>query len=88
MHKKLIFSRDIVEKFSLPYSTVTHYTNMGFFTVIGKKGNKRLYDENEIRMQLERITKLINEGYPLRLIRKILINGVKADELLQNFRAR
>jgi DNA-binding transcriptional MerR regulator len=72
-HKKLIFSKDIVERFHVPYPTVTYYTNMGFFTVVKRKGNKRLYDEDEIRLQLEKITKLINEGYPLRLIRKVLV---------------
>ena len=43
---------------------------MGFFTVVSTKGNKRLYDENEVRTMLEKVTKLIREGYPLRLIRK------------------
>lgn len=75
MSKKLIFSKDIVKKFNVPYSTVTHYTNMGFFTVVKKQGNKRLYDESEINTQLERIRRLTDKGYPLRLIREILING-------------
>lgn len=75
MAKKLIFSKDIVARHNIPYSTVTHYTNMGFFTVVQKKGNRRLYDEEEIHTQLKHITRLMNEGYPLRLIRKILLNG-------------
>jgi len=75
MSKKLIFSKDIVKKYDIPYSTVTYYTNMGFFTVVSKKGNRRLYDETEIRTQLEKIGRLTDEGYPLRLIRDILLNG-------------
>ena len=71
-------SRDIVRKYNIPYSTITHYTNMGFFNVVRRKGNKRLYSEDEIRMQLPRITRLINEGYPLRLIRKMLSGEGKA----------
>jgi DNA-binding transcriptional MerR regulator len=51
---------------------------MGFFNVVRRKGNKRLYSEDEIRLQLPRITKLINEGYPLRLIRKMLSGEGKA----------
>jgi len=82
MNRKLILSKNIVEKFNIPYSTVTHYTNMGFFNVVRRKGNKRLYDEEEVRTQLSKITKLINEGYPLRLIRKILITGERPSELL------
>jgi DNA-binding transcriptional MerR regulator len=70
MPRNLISSKEIVEKFHIPYSTVTHYTNLGFFRVVKKQGNKRLYIENEIKKQMHRITKLANEGYPLRLIRK------------------
>jgi len=75
MFKNLILSRDIVKKFNIPYSTVTHYTNMGFLTVVSRKGNRRLYDENEVKTRLAEITKLVTEGYPLRLIRKMLIEN-------------
>jgi len=75
MFKNLILSRDIVKRFNIPYSTITHYTNMGFLTVVSRKGNKRLYDENEVKTRLAEITKLVNEGYPLRLIRKMLTEG-------------
>ncbi len=71
--KKLIHSKDIVIKYNLPYSTVTHYTNLGFFTVVGRNGNKRLYDEEEVRVKSQQIKKMITEGYPLRLIRRKLI---------------
>ena len=82
MSGRLIFSKDIVEKFAIPYSTVTLYTNMGFFVVVERKGNKRMYDENDVKAQLEKITKLINDGYPLRLIRKVLLNGENSNGLL------
>lgn len=72
MFKHLILSRDIIKKYNIPYSTITHYTNMGFFTVVRRKGNKRLYDEDEVQTKMAKITKLVNEGYPLRLIRKML----------------
>ena len=72
MASGVLTSKGIVGKFNIPYSTVTHYTDMGFFTVVSRKGNKRMYDEEEIAMQLIEITKLTKEGYPLRLIRKIL----------------
>ena len=45
---------------------------MGFFNVVSRQGNKRVYNEDEVRLKLEKITQLINEGYPLRLIRKKL----------------
>jgi len=74
--KKYILSKDIVEKFGVPYSTVTHYTNMGFFNVVGRKGNKRLYDEEEVKKRLLEVQDLIKQGYPLRLIRE-KINPVR-----------
>lgn len=78
MSKTLVYSKDIVEKYNIPYSTVTHYTNMGFLTVIRRKGNKRLYEEEEVRARLRQIRTLINKGYPLRLIRNILLKGAEA----------
>jgi len=70
--KKLIFAKEIALKFDIPYHTVNHYTNLGFFSVVSRKGNKRLYNEKDIREQLNKILRLSNEGYPLRLIRKKL----------------
>ena len=66
----LIRSKEIASRYGLPYSTVTHYTNMGFFTVVSRSGNQRLYDEEEINSVVAELRRLIDEGYPLRLIRK------------------
>jgi len=66
---KLITSKEIADKFNISYPTVTHYTNMGFFTVVGKRGNKRLYDEDKVEGCLTKIKEKVNQGYPLRLIR-------------------
>lgn len=72
MLKKLVCSKDIVIKHNIPYPTITHYTNLGLFRVVGRRGNKRLYDEEEIKLRIKQIRKLMNEGYPLILIRKEL----------------
>ena len=72
MQKKLACSKDIVAKYNIPYSTLTHYTNLGFFTVVARQGNRRLYDEQEIKQRLEKIRAMINQGYPLRLIRSFV----------------
>jgi hypothetical protein len=42
---------------------------MGFFRVVGKRGNKRLYDAGEVRAIIGKIREMVNQGYPLRLIR-------------------
>jgi len=49
---------------------------MGFFNVVGRKGNKRLYDEEEVKKRLLEVQDLIKQGYPLRLIRE-KINPVR-----------
>jgi len=40
--------------------------------IVKKRGNVRMYNQAEVRQRLAKITQLINEGYPLRLIRKQL----------------
>ena len=67
--ENLITSKEIADKFDISYPTVTHYTNMGFFRVVGKRGNKRLYEESEVKASLVTIKEKVNQGYPLRLIR-------------------
>lgn len=67
-----ISAKEIEKKYNIPYPTITYYTNLGFFTVVRRRGNKRLYDPKEVAERLAKITELINEGYPLRLIRKKL----------------
>jgi DNA-binding transcriptional MerR regulator len=71
-NKRLIFAKDIALKFRVPYPTVNHYTNLGLLNVVKRKGNRRLYIEKEVRSQLVKITRLSDEGYPLRLICKKL----------------
>jgi len=68
----LISPAEIVKRYSISYQTLNYYTNLGLLSVADKKGNKRLYDEKELINNLKQIQKLRKEGYPLRLIRKIL----------------
>ncbi len=71
----IISSREIVKKYSIPYSTVNHYTLIGLLTVTGRKKNMRLYDESEVGERLKRISELRTKGYPLSLIQKELNGG-------------
>jgi len=68
--KKAISAKEVVRKFNISYHTVNYYTAMGLLTVLGKKGNERFFDEDETRQRLTQIFRLIQEGYPLHLIRK------------------
>ena len=72
MKQDLISAKKIVQNYNLTYQTVNHYTNFGLINVVSKKGNVRLYDEDEINDRLTRIALLINAELPLRVIRKTL----------------
>jgi DNA-binding transcriptional MerR regulator len=71
-NSKLISAKEISEKFNIPYPTINHYTNLGFFSVVKRKGNVRLYREEEVKRCLDKISRWKDEGYPLRLILKLL----------------
>jgi len=72
MNSKLMSAQKITEKYRITYQTVNHYTNLDLLRIVTKKGNVRMYDQAEVRQRLAKITQLMNEGYPLRLIRKQL----------------
>ncbi len=75
LNNRLISAKEISVKFSVPYPTVNYYTNLGFFSVVKRKGNMRLYKKKDIRFCLDKISRWKDEGYPLRLIRKMLKKG-------------
>ena len=68
----MISTKEIMEKYGLPYSTVNHYTIIGLLTVEARRRNVRLYDEANVEEKLTRIMRLKDKGYPLHLIKKEL----------------
>ena len=68
-----ITAKDISKKFKVAYPTINHYTNLGFLSIVKREGNKRLYSGREVKRRLVMISKMVNEGYPLRLIRRKLV---------------
>lgn len=74
MSRKLITIQAISQKFNISPYTINHYTNLGLLKVIGKRANRRLYDEAQVRDRLAKIPVLKSQGYPLQLITKKL-NG-------------
>lgn len=77
MNKKakanLISAGEIVKKYGVTYQAVNHYTNLGLLEVVARNGNARMYARAKVKGRLARISRLVNEGYSLRLIRKTLI---------------
>lgn len=69
---QLISSKELVEKYGISYQTLNFYTNLRLLNVCKRVGYKRLYDEQEIKQRLEKIVKLKEDGYPLRIITKEL----------------
>ncbi len=72
-HKNLVSAKEISRRFGVTYPTLNHYTNLGFFKVVIKRGNKRFYQADEVKSKLLMISRLKNDGYPLRLIRKKIV---------------
>lgn len=70
--RKLVSAQEIVKRYGITYQTVNHYTNSGLLQVVNKRGNVRMYDQVEVKQRLAKIMQLMDEGYPLRLIRKQL----------------
>lgn len=68
-----VSAAEIVKKYGLTYQAVNHYTNLGLLEVVTKNGNVRMYAKNKVKARLATISKLVGEGYSLRLIRKKLI---------------
>lgn len=73
--KALITIGDISKLYGLSKATINYYTNMGLLHIVEKQGNKRLYDDDEIRKRLEKIKEMRRSGYSLRLIRKQLTSA-------------
>ncbi len=68
-----ISATEVAKKFNITYHAVNHYTNLGLLTSRERKGNNRYYLESEVNTRLKKINKLKNEGYPLSVMRKIIL---------------
>ena len=67
-----ITAQEITKRYKVPYPTINHYTNLGFLSIVKREGNQRFYLNHEVKSRLLLIEKMVNEGYPLRLIRNKL----------------
>ena len=72
----LISPMQAVQKFNISYQTLNYYTNLGLLEVRKRRGNARLYNEEELKRSLERVVELKDNGYPLRLICKMMVEEV------------
>ena len=77
MTENLVTLEELVKLLGISSATVNYYTNLGFFKVKDRRGNRRLYEKNEIRELHEQIRKMRKEGYSLRIIQERLNKGYK-----------
>jgi DNA-binding transcriptional MerR regulator len=66
----LVSAQEITKRYKIGYPTINYYTDLGLLSIVKREGNKRLYNAKEVSARLGAISRLMNEGYPLRLIRK------------------
>ncbi len=71
--RHLLSAKEVSSRFGVSYPTLNHYTNLGFFDVVVKRGNKRFYEPQEVKTKLGIISRMKDDGYPLRLIRKKIV---------------
>ena len=69
----MISAKEIAQAYRITYQTVNYYTDLGLLSIVLKEGNVRYYDRDIVEMRLSEISKLKQEGYSLRLIRRRLI---------------
>ena len=69
---RLMTAHDVVKRFRLSYQTLNYYTTLGLLQVARREGNERLYNARGVHEQLSHISRLKDEGYPLRLIARAL----------------
>lgn len=69
----VVTAKDISKKYKVGYPTINYYTDIGLFPIVGREGNRRLYSSRQIKSRIDLISKMVNDGYPLRLIRKKLV---------------
>lgn len=68
----LVSAQEITKRYKIGYPTINYYTDLGLLSIVKREGNKRLYSAKTVTARLEAISRMMNEGYPLRLIRKMI----------------
>ena len=74
----LLTASDVIERYRLSYQTLNYYTNLGLLRVAKRDGHQRLYDGRDVQRNLQAVARLKDEGYPLRLISRMLTQGLSS----------
>jgi len=71
--RKLRSVREVAKHYGVSVATVDHYVNMGLLDIAAQKGNKRLFDLQTTRRQMQTIHRLRNQGYSLKQIQQKIL---------------
>ena len=77
MTANLVTGQDLAKILQVSSATVNYYTNLGLFKVKDRRGNTRLYEQEETREMHEQIRRMRQEGYSLRIIQERLQKGYR-----------
>ena len=77
MTETLVTVEELVKLLGISFATVNYYTNLGLFKIKDRRGNRRLYEKNEIKELHDQIRKMRREGYSLRIIQERLQKGYR-----------
>ena len=69
---KMVSAKEIAEELGISYQTLNYYTNIGLLRVARRRGNSRQYDEEDAKKRFSHINQMQDEGYPLKVIAKLI----------------
>jgi DNA-binding transcriptional MerR regulator len=70
--RKLISAGEMAKLTHVSYAAINNYTDMGLLDIVSRKSRMRMYDWERSKERLAMISKLVSEGYTLRVIAKLL----------------
>ena len=70
--RRLVSAKDIAKNANVSYAAINNYTDMGLLDVVAKDKRIRMYDFQKTKERLNLISRLVSEGYTLKVIGKIL----------------
>jgi DNA-binding transcriptional MerR regulator len=72
VNKNLISAKELARLSHVSYAAINNYTDMGLLEVLTREKRMRMYDRTKTLERLRVISKMLNEGYTLRAMVKLL----------------
>lgn len=72
VNKNLVSAKELARLSQVSYAAINNYTDMGLLEVLSRQKRMRMYDRANALERLRVISKMLNEGYTLRAMVKLL----------------